>query len=59
MQTTFPLSSGGVTLTTATYSTGVSPCYHEIGLEPDVLVVPDEDYAGDAQLDAAIAALNS
>ena len=43
MQTTFPLSSGAVTLTTATYETGITPCYHGVGLEPDVLSVPAED----------------
>ena len=54
MQTTFDLSGGGVTLTTATYATGKTPCYHEIGLEPDVLVVYDENAEKDNQLEAAI-----
>ena len=54
MQTTFPLSSGGVTLTTATYKTGKSECYHGIGLEPDVLSELDEDAETDTQLDDAI-----
>lgn len=49
LQTTFPLSSGGLTLTTATYSTGKTPCYHEIGLEPDVLSVPEENAEQDIQ----------
>ncbi|MBR5372858.1 MAG: PDZ domain-containing protein [Oscillospiraceae bacterium] len=53
MQTTFSLSSGGVTLTTATYSTGKTPCYHEIGLEPDVLSVPEEGGETDTQRKAA------
>ena len=53
LQTTFALSSGGLTLTTATYSTGKTPCYHEIGLEPDVLSVPDENAESDVQLKAA------
>lgn len=53
MQTTFPLSSGGVTLTTATYSTGKSPCYHEIGLEPDITAEIADDAKEDTQLSAA------
>lgn len=57
MQTTYPLTSGGVTLTTATYSTGKTPCYHGIGLEPDVLSVADEKAEGDSQRDAAIETL--
>ncbi len=57
MQTTFALSSGGVTLTTATYETGVTPCYHGVGLEPDVLVEADPDSEDDVQLDAAVDAI--
>lgn len=53
MQTTFQLASGGLTLTTATYSTGKTPCYHQIGLEPDVLSVPEESAETDTQLRAA------
>lgn len=53
MQTTFELDGGGVTLTTATYSTGVTPCYHEIGLEPDISVVYDPEEEEDNQLLAA------
>lgn len=53
MQTTFPLSSGGVTLTTATYDTGVTPCYHGIGLEPDILAENDPASEEDTQLAAA------
>lgn len=52
MQTTFPLSSGAVTLTTATYETGITPCYHGIGLEPDVLSV-QSDEPEDSQLEDA------
>lgn len=54
MQTTFPLSTGAVTLTTATYETGITPCYHGIGLEPDVLSIPAEDSEEDTQLTDAI-----
>lgn len=54
MQTTFALSSGAVTLTTATYETGVTPCYHGIGLEPDVLSVLADDAETDTQLDDAV-----
>lgn len=50
MQTSFELSSGGVTLTTATYATGKTPCYQGIGLEPDILSVPDPDAGEDTQL---------
>ena len=50
MQTTYALSSGGVTLTTSTYATGKTPCYHGIGLEPDVLSVPDSESETDTQL---------
>ena len=60
MQTTFALSKGGVTLTTATYETGVTPCYHGIGLEPDILVTADElntEDGADPQKDAAFDAL--
>ena len=53
MQSTFALSSGGVTLTTATYATGKTPCYHGIGLEPDVLSVYDSEADTDTQLDDA------
>ena len=53
MQATLPLSGGGVTLTTATYETGITPCYHEIGLEPDVLSVYDPESETDTQLEAA------
>ena len=50
MQTTYELSSGGVTLTTATYATGKTPCYHGVGLEPDILSVPDPESEEDTQL---------
>lgn len=56
MQTTFDLSGGGVTLTTATYATGKTPCYHEIGLEPDIVVEYDENAEKDNQIAAAIEA---
>ena len=54
MQSTFELSGGGITLTTATYATGKTPCYHEIGLEPDVLALPDPEADKDPQIAAAI-----
>lgn len=54
MQSTFDLSGGGVTLTTATYATGKTECYHEIGLEPDVPVVYDQEAKSDNQLEAAV-----
>ena len=57
MQTTFPLSDGGVTLTTATYATGKSECYHGVGLEPDVLSVADVESQTDNQLEDAVNAL--
>lgn len=50
MQTSFDLSSGGVTLTTATYATGKTPCYHGVGLEPDILSVNDPETEEDTQL---------
>ncbi|MBR4200052.1 MAG: PDZ domain-containing protein [Oscillospiraceae bacterium] len=53
MQTTFELTGGGVTLTTATYATGKTPCYHETGLEPDVQIVYDPEAEQDNQLEAA------
>lgn len=53
MQTTFPLSGGGLTLTTATYATAKTPCYQGVGLEPDVPCVQDEDSEEDTQLQAA------
>ena len=53
MQTTFELTGGGVTLTTATYATGKTPCYHQIGLEPDVPVEYDPEAETDNQLEAA------
>ena len=54
MQTTFELSSGGVTLTTATYATGKTPCYHGVGLEPDVQSVLAENATEDTQRDDAL-----
>ena len=59
MQATLLLSSGAVTLTTATYETGITPCYHEIGLEPDILSVYDPEAETDTQLEAAKEALLS
>ena len=50
MQTTFQLSEGGLTLTTATYATGKTPCYHGVGLEPDILSVNDPESEEDTQL---------
>lgn len=57
MQTTFQLSSGGLTLTTATYETGITPCYHGVGLEPDILSEADPESEEDVQLNAAIDAM--
>lgn len=54
MQSTFDLAGGGVTLTTATYSTGKTECYHEIGLEPDVPAALEPEAKEDHQLAAAI-----
>ncbi len=59
MQTSFNLSSGGVTLTTATYATGKTPCYHGVGLEPDILSVPDAESEEDTQLNDALNALTA
>lgn len=51
MQTTFPLSDGSaVILTNATYATEKTPCYHGIGLEPDVKSSLDTDAEEDTQL---------
>ena len=50
MQTTFELTNGGVTLTTATYATGKTPCYHGVGLEPDVISEAKEQAETDTQL---------
>lgn len=58
MQTTVPLSDGSaVTLTVATYATGITPCYHEIGLSPDMEVAYDPEAGTDNQLQAAYDAL--
>ncbi|MCQ2417826.1 MAG: S41 family peptidase [Oscillospiraceae bacterium] len=54
MQTTFSLSSGGVTLTTATIETAVTPCYHGEGLMPDVESVLTENAETDTQLEDAV-----
>ena len=59
MQTTFNLTTGGVTLTTATYATGRTPCYHGVGLEPDILSVAEPDAEEDTQLADAQQALKS
>ncbi|MBQ8922319.1 MAG: PDZ domain-containing protein [Oscillospiraceae bacterium] len=58
MQTTFQLSGGGVTLTTATYATGKTPCYHGVGLTPDIISELDENAVQDTQLEDAIAEMN-
>ncbi len=66
MQTTYSLENGGsVTLTTATYQTTLSDCYHGIGLEPDIAVDTPEatiydtnpDISVDTQLSSAVDAL--
>jgi len=58
MQTTFQLSGGGVTLTTATYATGKTPCYHGVGLTPDIISELAEDAKEDTQLQDALAEMN-
>ena len=58
MQTTFQLSGGGVTLTTATYATGKTPCYHGVGLTPDIISELSEDAKEDTQLQDALAEMN-
>ena len=59
MQTTFALSSGGLTITTSTIETGVTPCYHGVGLEPDVLSVYDPEQEEDNQIADAVDALKA
>ncbi len=51
MQTTYSLSDGGgLTLTTATYSTGETECYHGIGIAPNVESVYNAEADTDTQL---------
>jgi len=59
MQTTFNLSNGGLTLTTATYSTGKTPCYHGIGLTPDVEAELDPNSTEDTQLNEALSVIDT
>lgn len=54
MQTTYTLpDGGGLTLTTATYSTGKTACYHGVGLTPDVESSTYPASATDTQLSDA------
>lgn len=54
MQTTYTLpDGGGLTLTTATYSTGKTECYHGVGLTPDVESPTSLESATDTQLSDA------
>ncbi len=58
MQSTFSLSDGGgLTITTATYATGETECYHGIGITPDVLSIYDPQSDTDSQLEDAKDAL--
>ncbi len=51
MQTTYSLpDGGGLTLTTATYSTGETECYHGVGISPDIASVRSPDSETDTQL---------
>ncbi len=51
MQTTYSLpDGGGLTLTTATYSTGETECYHGVGIAPDIESVYDHESETDTQL---------
>ncbi len=55
MQTVFPLDNGaGLKLTTARYLTPNRNDIHEIGIQPDVPVQPEENSVLDVQLDRAV-----
>jgi len=55
VQTVFPLDNGaGLKLTTARYLTPNRNDIHEIGIQPDVLVQPEENSVLDVQLDRAV-----
>jgi carboxyl-terminal processing protease len=55
VQTVFPLSNGaGLKLTTARYLTPSRNDIHEKGIEPDVLVQPEENSVIDIQLERSI-----
>lgn len=59
MQTTYSLpDGGGLTLTTATYSTGETECYHGVGISPDVESVYDPSAETDTQLEDAKSTLS-
>ncbi|MBE6847713.1 MAG: S41 family peptidase [Ruminococcus sp.] len=59
MQTTYSLpDGGGLTLTTATYSTGETECYHGVGISPDVESVYDPAAETDTQLEDAKSTLS-
>lgn len=58
MQTTYSLpDDGGLTLTTATYSTGETECYHGIGITPSVISEYDASAENDTQLADALEVL--
>ena len=58
MQSTYSLpDGGGLTLTTATYATGETECYHGVGIAPDVESVNHTESATDTQLADAISVL--
>lgn len=60
MQSTFSLSDGGgLTITTATYATGKTECYHGIGITPDVLSIYDAQSDTDSQLEDAKSTLRN
>lgn len=52
--TTRMQDGGGLTLTVATYQTTASPCYHGVGLTPDIIVESGDDENTDTQLEEAI-----
>lgn len=55
VQTVFPLSNGaGLKLTTARYLTPNRNDIHEKGIQPDVLVEPEENSVVDVQFDRAV-----
>lgn len=55
VQTVFPLDNGaGLKLTTARYLTPNRNDIHESGIQPDILVQPEENSVIDVQLDRAI-----
>jgi carboxyl-terminal processing protease len=58
MQSTFTLSDGStITMTVAYYMPPSGKNYHDVGITPDLVI--ERSVEGDAQLDAAEAALQS